>query len=230
MDPKTYDAWYGSPRGRWIGQVEAALIRRALEPGDGESLLDVGCGTGYFTRSLGRSIDGPVVGVDIDEEHVAFARTRDPERESYTVADARDLPYPDGAFDLVMSITATCFIPDEAAAVREIVRVARRRVAIGLLNRRSLLWWKKGRGGGSGAYHGARWHTVSEARSLLRGLPVRNVRAWTAIQLPGGGVFARLVERISPRWLPIGGFILVAADKEPAGDSANSRRASGGDT
>ncbi len=85
------------------------------------------CGTGFFTRAMGFCVSGRVVGVDIDEEQLALARTRDPERRFFATADARDLPYPDGAFDLVISITATCFIPDEAAAVREIVRVARHR-------------------------------------------------------------------------------------------------------
>jgi SAM-dependent methyltransferase len=206
-----YDRWYETPRGRWIGQREVRLLREGLGPHSGESLLDVGCGTGYFTRALAGLLEGPVVGVDVDPASVHYASSRRVGRESYAVADARGLPYAEASFDLVMSITALCFIDDEVAAVREIVRVARRRVALGLLNRDSLLWLQKRRGGSSG-YQGARWHTVSQARALLAGLGVNHIRARTAVHLPGGGSGARLLERIVPPWLPTGAFILVAGD------------------
>ena len=57
-----------------------------------------------------------------------------------------------------MSVTAQCFVPQLPKAVAEIVRVSRRRFALGLLNRNSLLWLQKGRRGGSGAYRRAHWH------------------------------------------------------------------------
>lgn len=211
MDAASYDQWYDTPRGRWIGQREAGLILALLQPRREESLLDVGCGTGYFTRALAASIPGAVAGVDISLERVAYARGRDAGRASYAVADALALPYPSASFDLVMSITSLCFIDDEVAAIREAVRVARRRVAFGLLNRHSLLWRAKGRGAGGG-YQGARWHTVHEARNLFRDQPVRRLQVCTALQLPGGGWLARLVEGACPASLPFGAFILVVAD------------------
>jgi len=212
MDPASYDRWYETPRGRWIGHREATLILESLEPRPAESLLDVGCGTGFFTRALAASVDGRVVGVDINPEWLEYARRHDEGRVAYTVGDAGALPYADASFDLVTSITAICFIPDEAAAVREILRVTRRRFAIGLLNRHSLLWWQKGRDGGRGGYRGAHWHTVREARSLFLGLSVRNLRVRTAIQLPGGSLLARSLERVWPSSFPTGAFLLVTGD------------------
>jgi SAM-dependent methyltransferase len=221
MDAASYDRWYETPRGRWIGQREAALVIERLEPRRGESLLDVGCGTGYFTRALAASVDGRVTGIDLDPEWIGYARGRDPGGASYEVGDARALPYANASFDLVVSIAALCFIAEEEAAVREILRVARRRFAIGLLNRHSLLWVRKGRGGGSGAYRGARWHTVREAGRLFRELPVQGLRVYTAIQIPDGGPFAQFVERVTPS-SPFGGFMLVV------GDVANGAHGPGG--
>jgi len=211
LNAAAYDAWYETPRGSWIGQRETALILKYLQPRQGESLLDVGCGTGYFTRSFAAAINGPVMGVDIDPERVAYARGRDASGATYYIADARDLPYADRSFDLVTSITALCFIAEEQTAIREILRVARRRFAIGLLNRHSLLWQREGRKGGG--YQGAHWHTVREALRLFQGQPVKNLRVHTAIQVPTGGWFAQIIERFLPATTPTGAFILVVGDK-----------------
>jgi SAM-dependent methyltransferase len=212
MDAESYDRWYETSRGRWIGQREAELVVETLQPRPGESLLDVGCGTGFFTRTVAGATDGQVVGVDINPEWVEYARSRDVGRASYEVADARALPYANASFDLVMSVAALCFIEEDVLAAREIVRVARRRFAIGLLNRRSVLWLQKGRGGGRGGYRGAHWHTVREARRLFRDLPVQDLRVRTAIQIPSGGRFARFAERVWPPSVRIGAFILVSGD------------------
>jgi SAM-dependent methyltransferase len=219
MDAETYDRWYETPRGRWIGQREVALLLGELQPRPGESLLDVGCGTGFFTRALASTMAGTVIGVDINAEWVEYARRRNTANVSYEVADARALPYRAASFDLVVSIAALCFIEEERTAVREMLRVARRRVAIGLLNRRSLLWLRKGRNGGRGGYRGARWHTTSEAADLFAGLPVQRLRVRTAIHLPGGGRLARAMERLWPQWLHTGAFILVVADAAAAADA-----------
>jgi SAM-dependent methyltransferase len=223
MDAAEYDRWYDTPRGRWIGQREIALLLGALRVRSGESALDVGCGTGYFTRALARALDGRVIGVDIDPAALEFARERGPGRASYAVADARALPFRDASFDLVVSVAALCFVDDERAAVREIVRVARRRIAIGLLNRHSLLWRSKGRDGGSGSYRGARWHSTSEALALFSGLPVQPVALRTAIQIPSGGRLARAIERLSPPCLHTGAFILVIADLAEPSSAWTSR-------
>lgn len=206
MDAALYDQWYDSPRGQWIGRREAELVLDHLQPRPGESMLDVGCGTGFFTRTLAASVDGPVHGIDISSDRVEYARQRNMEGASYAVADARALPYSDASFDLVMSITALCFIENERQAISEIMRIGRRRFAIGLLNRHSLLWLKKGRGGGHGAYQGAHWHTLHEAKRLFQDQAVRNLQVYTAIQLPGGGGLARAIEHVWPARFPFGAF------------------------
>jgi SAM-dependent methyltransferase len=208
MRPEQYDAWYDTPRGRWIGDVEWTLLRSALELRPGDSLLDVGCGTGHFTRRA--AADGAcVVGLDIDERALAFARRRSPETVPFLPGDATCLPFEDRSFDEVMSVTALCFVPQWQRAVAEIVRVSRRQFALGLLNRNSLLWLQKGRGGGSGAYRGAHWHTVAEIAPVLQSLPVTDVRYAFGVFLPAGSAMARLAERSLPATLRIGAFMAV---------------------
>ncbi len=212
MNPADYEAWYVTPRGRWIGETEYALAARQLAAQAGDSLLDVGCGTGWFTRRA--AADGlHATGLDPNPDWLNFARAHSNPNLKWVEGDARALPFEDASFDHVLSIAALCFVDDERQAVAECVRVARRRFAIGWLNRDSLLYRQKGRGGGSGAYRGARWHSAQEVRALFSNLPVRNLKLRSAIFIPSGTGCATWLEQGVPKVLPWGGLLLVAGEK-----------------
>ena len=225
MKPQDYEAWYRSPRGQWIGATEYAMLKRLLRPGRGASLLDAGCGTGYFTRLFARDVQGPVVGIDPNEEWLSYARAQARYGESYVAARAEALPFPDRAFDFAVSVTALCFISDQQRALRELLRVTRTRFVLGLLNRRSLLYLQKGRGGGAGAYAGAHWHTGAEVRELLQSLPVGKVVLRTAIILPQATPIARALESRWPAWARLGGFLAVAGEVVDAARSGSEEAA-----
>ncbi|MDP1691552.1 MAG: class I SAM-dependent methyltransferase [Burkholderiaceae bacterium] len=211
MTPAQYDAWYDTPRGRWVGDTEYALIRSLLDLRPSDSVLDVGCGTGWFTRRV--ATDGTqVVGLDRDAEALVFAGQHDALGTRFVHGDATALPFADASFDAVLSVTALCFVEQWPQALAEIVRVSRRRFVLGLLNRHSLLWLDKGRQGGSGAYRGAHWHTRAELDGALRALPARNVQFRYGVFLPSGSWVARALERARPSWLPLGALMAVAGD------------------
>ena len=212
MHPEQYDAWYQTRRGAWIGDLEYHLLDQLLTPHSGETVLDVGCGTGHFTRRFSASAAvGWTVGADIDFDMARFAAARG--SAAYLVADGQRLPFADRSFDLVISVTALCFMRDARRALTEMLRVARHRVALGLLNRHSLLWFVKGRHGGRGAYRGAHWHTRREVEHLFAGQPAHNLTLRSAIVLPGGGPLARWAEPHLGRALSCcGAFLAVAAD------------------
>lgn len=211
MTPQDYDAWYDSPRGRWIGETELQLLLRQLDRRSGRQVLDVGCGTGWFTRGLAAH-GYAMTGLDLDARRLEVARQRSASDIAWLQGDAAQLPFPDRSFDQVVSLTALCFVPDWPRAVAEMVRVARHRFVLGLLNRHSLLWRDKGRLGGSGAYRGAHWHTRSELADCLRQLPVRNVRFSSAVCLASGSPVAQALERLLPDGFPWGAFLLVSGD------------------
>ncbi len=211
MTPEDYESWYETPRGRWISAVEFGLLRSLLNAQPGASILEVGCGTGHFTRLIARAVGGTVVGLDPNEDWLAYARRRATAAERYVAGQAESLPFADASFDCTISVTALCFIERQDQALRELLRVTRRRFVLGLLNRHSLLYLHKGRGGGKGGHFGAHWHTPDEIRNVLERLPVRNLEVRSAINLPSGGHIAKAVEsRLSNRCL-LGGFLAVAA-------------------
>jgi SAM-dependent methyltransferase len=210
MTPEQYDAWYDTPRGRWIGETEYRLLIALLGPPPNARILDVGCGSGWFTRRLAR--DGyRVTGIDVDAAVIAYARAHRAAAEDYLVADAAALPFVSRAFDCCVSVTAVCFLREEARALAEMLRVARGRVALGLLNRHSLLYLQKGRGGGKGAYRGARWHRASEARALLCAAGAREIEVRSAVFLASGGAAARRLEGLLSTRIPAGGFLAASA-------------------
>ena len=137
--------------------------------------------------------------------------------ETYAVGRAEALPFADRSFDRTVSVTALCFVADQRRAVREILRVTRKRFAIGLLNRHSLRYLQKGAGGGAGAYRGAHWHTGGEIRTLFAGLPVTDLSIRSVVFMPGGGLLSRAIESIAPNRLPFGAFIVVAGNSQQTG-------------
>lgn len=212
MNPEDYDAWYRSPRGEWIGETEYQLLTKLLRPMPGESLLDVGCGPSYFTRRFAES-GHAVTGLDPSPTMLDFARKHATAGERFVFGDARALPFPDRAFDLCISVTALCFIPEQVQALSEMLRVTRRCFAIGLLNRNSLLFLEKGRNGGSGGYRGAHWHTMREVESLFSNLPVQGLTVRTAVLIPGGGRLSVAGERLAGEYLPWGAFLVAAGSR-----------------
>jgi SAM-dependent methyltransferase len=209
-----YDAWYRTPRGSWIGETEYRVLSRLLAPPPGAALIDVGCGTGYFTRRF--ALDGQrVTGVDRNPSLLEVAYAQRSAGECYVEADARALPFKRGEFDYCVSVTALCFVADEFAALAEMLRVTRRRLALGLLNRRSMLYLQKGHRGGTDAYRGAHWHTVREVRELFSRMPCAAPQLEFAVFLPSGRLLARSAELVLPKTLPFGAFLAVCADVMP---------------
>ena len=208
MDPAAYDAWYDTRRGRWIGETEFKLARQLLAPLPGETALDVGCGTGWFTRRFAAA-GMRLTGLDPNAAWLNYARIHSDPDIFWVEGDAQRLPFREQQFDYAVSIAALCFIDDERTPLAEIVRVTRRRFAVGWLNRGSLLYREKA---GQGAYAGARWHTATEVRALFEGLPVSNLIIRSTVFIPAGGFVARVTERVLSSRFPVGALLIAAGE------------------
>jgi SAM-dependent methyltransferase len=213
IDPAHYEAWYHSPRGRWIAGREFALLQALLPAQAGDRLLDVGCGTGHFSRRF-QAAGLRVTGLDPDPAMLAFARAQ-AGGVHYLQGRSERLPFVDGEFDYAAAITSLCFVADPQRALAELWRVSRHGVVLGLLNRHSLLYRQKR---GSGSYAGARWDTAREARAWSARLTPAPavIRQATAIFLPSGAALARGLESLLPATLPRGGFLALYLGKVAA--------------
>lgn len=213
MRPDLYAAWYHTARGAWIGATESRLMLELLDASPGACVLDVGSGTGYFSRRLAAA-GLSVVALDADHAALRFARQRD-RRIPCVLGDAQRLPLADWSVDYCTAVTSLCFVSEPEVAIAEMWRVSRRGMFLGLLNRRSLLHHRKqGRGG----YRGARWDDLARVRGWASRLhPVPRLSWATGIFLPGASRCARWLEQVIPAMFPWGAFLAVALVKPGAG-------------
>jgi SAM-dependent methyltransferase len=90
-------------------------------------VIEVGCGSGYYSEVFATLLPGGVqyTGIDYSDAMVARARTHYPST-AFEVADATRLPYADRAFDIVFNGVSLMHIVDYQAAICEAARVASR--------------------------------------------------------------------------------------------------------
>ena len=90
-------------------------------------VLEVGCGSGYYSEVFATLLERGVryTGIDYSDAMIARARAHYP-LAAFEVADATKLPYEDAAFDIVFNGVSLMHIVDYAAAIREAARVASR--------------------------------------------------------------------------------------------------------
>jgi ubiquinone/menaquinone biosynthesis C-methylase UbiE len=101
------------------------LARMPVEAGD--TVLDLGCGSGYAGRALRATADaGRVYGLDGAPEMARNARSyTDDDRVGFLVGDFEHLPFEDDSVDHVFSMEAFYYARDPDAALREVRRVLR---------------------------------------------------------------------------------------------------------
>ena len=107
--------------GQW-----APLMANVARVVSGDSVLDVGCGTGVLARAAADRVaaESQVTGLDRNEGMLAVARRLRPQI-GWRQGDATALPFANASYDVVLSQFALMYFPDYTAALKEMVRVLR---------------------------------------------------------------------------------------------------------
>lgn len=98
-------------------------VLRKTRIGAGQSVLDIGCGSGIFCEMAAR-LGAQVSGIDAAEALIAIARERVPDGD-FRVGEMEVLPYEDRAFDVVTGFSSFQFAANPAQALREASRISR---------------------------------------------------------------------------------------------------------
>ena len=110
------------------------MLAEAAEIAEGETVLDVGCGTGAAALAAVDRVgsSGSVTAVDINPGMLDVARKKS-DAVIWAEAPAEDLPFPDQHFEVVLSQFVLMFLADRTKALREMARVTRPGGRIALL-------------------------------------------------------------------------------------------------
>ena len=222
IGPEHYAHWRASAVGALTERLEQDVTFDLSGDLHGRRVLDVGCGDGTYSISACKRL-ARVIGIDSSAAMLEAARDRAEECSGsieWCRAYAEELPFESNAFDVVIAVTALCFVKDPQRAVQEAARVLRPGgiLVIGELGRYSLWSFSRKIRGWLGSYWGeARFWTVGEIRQLTdqAGLHFQVDRG--SVYYPPIGWVARLLSRHSHVLSRLGqfgaAFLAIRADK-----------------
>lgn len=122
----------GLEKSRTLGfrprNIFGMVIKEFLNLSDGLKILDLGCGTGFFTRIIAEQVSADITGIDINKTLLDGAIEIAGKQNlniKYEIGDITDIKYPDNTFDIVMcDIMLECF-HDISIPLREMKRVCK---------------------------------------------------------------------------------------------------------
>ncbi len=165
-----YDQWYATLEGRVYDRLEQKAISRYLPRNiEAMTLLEIGCGTGHWTRFFS-DCGFEVTGIDVSEAMIEMAQGKSITKASFQIADGHSLPFNDDRFDITVAITALEFVWNAEAVIEEMVRCTRSpggQIILGVLNAAAPINRKRQENSES-LFAEARWFTSGQIKRLLR--------------------------------------------------------------
>jgi ubiquinone/menaquinone biosynthesis C-methylase UbiE len=102
-------------------------ITNELPAMEKDTVLDLSCGDGWFTRHLAVNTlpDGQVIGVDLSPAMIeqAAGDSENPANVRFETASAENLPFEDASIDHIVSIESFYYYPDQVLVGHEMFRV-----------------------------------------------------------------------------------------------------------
>jgi len=121
-DASNYEEYLGP----LVFEPSAKELLRHIAAAPAAAILEIACGAGRVTKHLRENFPAAkaLIATDINPDMLALARQQlqDPSI-TFQLADAQQLPFSDGSFDLVVNQFGIMFLPDKQAGIREAFRV-----------------------------------------------------------------------------------------------------------
>ncbi len=176
-------------------RMENRLICRMLNPLKGQSVLDIGCGTGEGLLALSEA-GLQVTGLDPSPHMLEFASRKMGNQADLHRGTAEDLPFDDNSFTYACMVNTLEFTDFPIRALEEAFRVTKDKVFIGIMNRHSFqsAWLRTVRIFTRNIWSNAVFFTVWEMKRMTRSL-VGNVpfswRSANLVPIPFGSFFRK---------------------------------------
>jgi len=209
-DASNYDCWFDKPQNKFTAGLEFRLVLDMLKPMDGNSLLDIGCGTGAsLIPFLDRGLQ--ITGIDPSPYMLDIAIKKVGHRADLHRGFAEDLPFDDNSFNYACFITTLEFVEDPKKAIEEACRVTKDRIFIGVLNRHALKGIQLRLKGmfTKSIYNRAQFFSIWELKKIIRAILGDVPVSWRTVCqfLSASGKITSKIERSSlVQRCPFGAF------------------------
>jgi len=184
-DARAYDQWIEKHRGRFAESLDELLILGLLKPKPGESVLDIGCGSGLTLMAF---LDAGLraTGLDASPYMLDLAHEKVKHRAGLYRGTAEDLPFDDNSFNHACLMATLEFVDDPQKALAEACRVAKDRVFIGLLNSHAIRGLRLRLEGmlSRTLYRHARFFSIWEVQRMVRALMGDLPTQWRTVCQP----------------------------------------------
>jgi ubiquinone/menaquinone biosynthesis C-methylase UbiE len=212
---QVYDRWYETKKGLLADWFEKELMARNVELNPGGKILDVGCGTGNHLLFFGAK-GMETIGIDISLPMLRVAQKKLSQSNLLCMGKSEALPFKEKSFDIISLITTLEFVEDPLRALQEAVRVSRKEIILGILNKYSLTALGRRIKGifRPSIYNKARFYSIWELKKLLtKVLGKGNLNWGSALILPLSFQewFGGLERILSFRKNPFGAFLAAGA-------------------
>ena len=209
-DAIAYEQWFKRPESKIAFELEIRLMQSLLEPARGDSVLDIGCGTGACLLAF-LDMELAVTGVDPSTYMLDIASQKVTHRVDLYKGYAEDLPFDDNSFHYACLFTTLEFVDDPQKALEEACRVAKDKVFIGVLNRYAIKSIQRRVKGifTPSIYNHAQFFSVWEIKQKLRKILGNTPISWrTVCQLPSqsGKIASSLEQSKIIQRCPFGAF------------------------
>jgi len=218
-DAKDYKRWLSGPNRYFAAELENHLMIDMLNPLPGETLLDIGCGTGASLKPF-LDLGLQVTGIDPSPYMLDIAIGQIKDRVDFYREFAEDLPFGDNSFNYAILVTTLEFVDNPLKAIEEACRVAKDRVFLGVLNRYALKSIQRRVKGifSPTIFNKARFFSVWEIKQMFGTHLGKTPMAWrTVCQLPAtsNGLLSRLERSRLIQRCPFGTFAGVVVSLVP---------------
>ena len=211
QDAAAYRQRVEDPRNRFEIDQENRLLLDMLQPSRGESVLEIGCGTG--TTLLPLVEQGlRVTGIDPSPYMLDIAIGQVGNRAELYRGYGEELPFDDNSFNHACFMTTLEFVADPAKALEEACRVAKDRIFIGVLNRYAIRGIHLRVAGifNQSVFNRAKFFGIWELKRMVRTVAGSVPLSWRTVnQLPAAcGSFTQNLEAFKlVQRCPFGAFV-----------------------
>lgn len=164
-----YDLWYETDSGKYFNTLEKNLMITLLKPSCGQTLLDIGCGTGNHLN-LFQNMGLKVTGIDPSVFMVKKAKEKLKNKTPLFIGIGEKLPFKDKMFNITIIFTTLEFCQNPPLLLKEAERVTSETIFLGVLNSFSFLslqrriegWFKPS------IYNQARFFNIRELKRIIK--------------------------------------------------------------